>query len=87
MCLAIPGKVTRIWESDGKAMAEVDFGGVAKEACLDLVPGLQVGEYTIVHLGFALRRMDEADALLTIQLFEQMGDLEAELGSELRIYP
>jgi hydrogenase expression/formation protein HypC len=80
MCLAVPGKVTRIWESDGQRMAEVDFGGVHKEVCLDFVPDLQIGEYTIVHVGFALQRLDEARALETLALFAQMGELEAEFG-------
>jgi hydrogenase expression/formation protein HypC len=80
MCLAVPGKVTRIWEADGTSMAEVDFGGVLKEVCLEFVPDLQVGEYTIVHVGFALQRLDEAAALETLKLFERMGELEAEFG-------
>ena len=80
MCLAVPGKVTRIWESDGTSMAEVDFGGVLKEICLEFVPDLQIGEYTIVHVGFALQRLDEAAALETLALFQQMGEIEAEFG-------
>jgi hydrogenase expression/formation protein HypC len=80
MCLAVPGKVTRIWESDGTGMAEVDFGGVLKEVCLEFVPDLAVGEYTIVHVGFALQRLDEKAALETLALFQQMGEIEAEFG-------
>ncbi|MGQ0464911.1 MAG: HypC/HybG/HupF family hydrogenase formation chaperone [Sporichthyaceae bacterium] len=80
MCLAVPGKVMRIWPVGDQLMAEVDFGGVLKEVCLDFVPDLQVGEYTIVHVGFALQRLDEASALATLLLFEQMGELEAEFG-------
>ena len=80
MCLAVPGKVTRIWQSTDTRMAEVDFGGVLKEVCLEFVPDLQVGEYTIVHVGFALQRLDESSALETLALFQQMGELEAEFG-------
>ena len=54
-------------------MAQVDFGGVTKEVCLEYVPDLQVGEYTIVHVGFALQRLDEQSALETLELFEQTG--------------
>jgi hydrogenase expression/formation protein HypC len=80
MCLAVPGKVIRIWPVADQLMAEVDFGGVLKQVCLDFVPDLQVGEYTIVHVGFALQRLDEASALATLAIFEQMGELEAEFG-------
>jgi hydrogenase expression/formation protein HypC len=61
-------------------MAEVDFGGVTKEVCLEYVPDLQVGEYTIVHVGFALQRLDEQSALETLEIFRQMGELDAEFG-------
>ena len=63
MCLAVPGRVLEITERDGTLMARVDFGGVTKEVCLEYVPDLQVGEYTIVHVGFALQRLDEQSAL------------------------
>ena len=69
MCLAVPGKVLDIWEKDGTPMASVDFGGVVKEVCLEYVPDLQVGEYAIVHVGFALQRLDEESALETLELF------------------
>src|ERR1700761_1415439 len=80
MCLAVPGRVLDIWEKDGTRMARVDFGGVRKEVCLEFVPDLQIGEYTIVHVGFALQRLDESSALETLELFRQMGELEAEFG-------
>ena len=53
MCLAVPGKVLEIWDKDETRMASVDFGGVVKEVCLEFVPDIEVGEYTIVHVGFA----------------------------------
>ncbi|HEX3613542.1 MAG TPA: HypC/HybG/HupF family hydrogenase formation chaperone [Sporichthyaceae bacterium] len=80
MCLAVPGKVTRIWEAADGRMAEVNFGGVLKEVCLEFVPDLEIGEYTIVHVGFALQRLDETSALETLALFQRMGELEAEFG-------
>ena len=80
MCLAVPGQVLSIAERDGTLMAEVDFGGVTKEVCLEYVPDMQVGEYTIVHVGFALQRLDEQSALDTLEVFRQMGELESEFG-------
>ena len=80
MCLAVPGKVTEIWDKDGTRMARVDFGGVSKEVCLEFVPELEVGDYTIVHVGFALQRLDEQSALETLALFRQLGELDREFG-------
>jgi hydrogenase expression/formation protein HypC len=80
MCLAVPGRVDRIWEQDGTPMARVDFGGVTKEVCLAYVPDLEVGDYTIVHVGFALQRLDEESALETLALFRRIGELDAEFG-------
>ena len=80
MCLAVPGKVLEIWEKDGTRMANVDFGGVDKEVCLEFVPDIEVGEYTIVHVGFALQRLDEKSALETLALFRQMGEMDMEFG-------
>ena len=80
MCLAVPGQVLSIAERDGTLMAQVDFGGVTKEVCLEYVPDVQVGEYTIVHVGFALQKLDEQSALDTLEVFRQMGELDAEFG-------
>ncbi|MGP3973838.1 HypC/HybG/HupF family hydrogenase formation chaperone [Streptomyces sp. 8N114] len=80
MCLAVPGKVLRIEERDGTRMASVDFGGVVKEVCLEYVPDLRVGEYTIVHVGFALQRLDEESARQTLELFANLGLLKEEFG-------
>ena len=80
MCLAVPGRVVEIWERDSTRMARVDFGGIVKEVCLEFVPDLEVGEYTIVHVGFALQRLDEASALETLALFRSLGELDAEFG-------
>ncbi|MFE2273251.1 HypC/HybG/HupF family hydrogenase formation chaperone [Streptomyces lavendulae] len=80
MCLAVPGKVLEIGERDGTRMATVDFGGVHKEVCLEYLPDLRVGEYAIVHVGFALQRLDEESALQTLELFAQLGMLQEEFG-------
>ena len=80
MCLAVPGRVLDIGERDGTRMATVDFGGVQKEVCLEYLPDLQVGEYAIVHVGFALQRLDEESAKQTLELFAQLGMLQEEFG-------
>jgi hydrogenase expression/formation protein HypC len=82
MCLAIPGKVEEILTENGLRMGWVNFGGVRKKVCLDYVPELAVGDYTIVHVGFALSKIDEETAKLTLEDFRQMGAIEEELGSE-----
>lgn len=81
MCLGIPGRVTAIYETDGILMGTVDFGGVVKEVCLAYVPEIKVGEYTIVHVGFAITQLDEESAQESLALFEQMGMLGEELGA------
>jgi hydrogenase expression/formation protein HypC len=78
MCLAIPGKVIEIDSTIQPAMGKVSFGGVKKDVCLELVPDVKVGDYVIVHVGFALNTLDEKEALETLKILEQMG----ELGSE-----
>ena len=80
MCLAVPGKVEEIYEADGTRMGKVNFGGVVKKVCLAFVPELELGDYTIVHVGFALSRIDEASAKETLAEFEKMGLLEEESG-------
>ncbi|QES51740.1 HypC/HybG/HupF family hydrogenase formation chaperone [Streptomyces venezuelae] len=80
MCLAVPGKVLDIEERDGTRMATVDFGGVVKDVCLEYLPDLQVGEYAIVHVGFALQRLDEQSAKQTLDLFATLGLLQEEFG-------
>ena len=79
MCLGVPGKVEQVWDADGTRMATVDFGGVRKEVCLAYVPEIAVGDYTIVHVGFAITQLDEASAQESLRLFEEMGVLEEEL--------
>ena len=82
MCLAIPGKVEEI-SSDGLIrIGRVNFGGVVKNVCLDYVPEVEVGDYTLVHVGFALSKIDEETALQTLEDFRALGVLQEELASE-----
>ena len=82
MCLAIPGKVEEITTDGLIRVGRVNFGGVVKSVCLDFVPEVEVGDYTIVHVGFALSKIDEATAEQTLADFREMGMLDEELGSE-----
>jgi hydrogenase expression/formation protein HypC len=81
MCLGIPGRIIEIYEQQGLTMGKVDFGGVIREACLAYVPDAQVGDYTIVHVGFALNLIDEEEAQKTLDLFNEIGLLGDELES------
>jgi len=80
MCLGIPGQVTEVWEQDGTRFAMADFGGVRKQICLAYVPDVVAGDYTIVHVGFALTKLDEESALETLELFRSVGLIDEELG-------
>jgi hydrogenase expression/formation protein HypC len=82
MCLGVPGKIVDVYESNGLQMAKVDFGGIFREACLSYVPEAKVGEYCIIHVGFAISLLSEKDAMETLELLRQMGSLEEELGKE-----
>ena len=75
MCLAIPGKVIETLESDGMKMAKVSFGGMVKQVCLEYTPEAAPGDYVLVHVGFALSRIDEAEAQRTYRLLEELGQL------------
>lgn len=79
MCLGIPGKITEIRDEAGLAMGKVDFGGVRKDACLAYLPDIKLGDYVIVHVGFAISRVDEVEALKTLQILEEMGVMGPEL--------
>lgn len=72
MCLAIPGKVLEIDTSVQPAMGKVSFGGIQKKVCLEWLPDVKVGEYVIVHVGFAISKLDEQEALETLRLFDEM---------------
>ena len=74
MCLGIPGKVTEIYEVDGILMSQVDFDGVSQEVCLATTPKAQVGNYVLVHAGFALNLLSDTEANETLKILK---DLEA----------
>jgi hydrogenase expression/formation protein HypC len=79
MCLAIPGKIVAEQRRNGLRIGRVQFGGVIREASLDFVPEAQVDDYVMVHVGFAISRVDAAEAERTYQILEQMGVLQEEL--------
>ncbi len=72
MCLGIPAKVIELYEEKGLKMAKVDFGGVVKEACMEYLPEVKLGDYTIVHVGFGLSILDEQEAMETMELLRQI---------------
>lgn len=75
MCLAIPGKVVEMHESEGILLGKVDFGGIVKQVCLQYTPDVKMGEYVIVHVGFSLSKMDEEEAARTYQLLDELNQL------------
>ncbi len=82
MCLGVPGRVNEIYEANGLKMGKVDFGGVKREVCLEYVPEIEIGEYVIVHVGFAINQMSEEEAEETLDLLRQIIDIEDEIGPE-----
>ena len=82
MCLGVPGKVSEIYEANGLKMGKVDFGGVKREVCLEYVPEVEIGQYVIVHVGFAINMMSEEDAEETLALLRQIIDIGEEIGPE-----
>ncbi|MGH1502952.1 MAG: HypC/HybG/HupF family hydrogenase formation chaperone [Acidimicrobiales bacterium] len=80
MCLAVPGQILEVRDDRGTRMATIDFDGIQKEICLAYLPDLQVGDYAIVHVGFAISQVDEAQAKETLQMFRDLGILEEELS-------
>lgn len=79
MCLGIPGKIVEIYQSNGLKMGEIDFGGVSREACLAYVPEAQIGDYALIHVGFALNLISEEEAQETLELLHQIADIEEEI--------
>jgi len=80
MCLGVPGKITEIYDNNGMKMGKVDFGGVSRETCLDFVPEAQIGDYTVIHVGFAISLLSEEEALKTLEMLREIGELGEELG-------
>ncbi len=81
MCLGIPGKIIELYEQSSLHMAKIDFGGVTREACVETLPDAKVGDYTIVHAGFALNLLSEEEALETLSMLREIGAIEEELNA------
>lgn len=83
MCLAVPGKVLEVYEENGLKMARLDFSGTENSVCLEYTPEAQVGEYVIVHAGFALQLLNEDEARATLEtLTELNAHIEADRAKE-----
>ena len=80
MCLGVPGKILETYESHGLRMAKVQFGAIVRETCLQYVPEAGTGDHVVVHVGFAISKVDEEEAARTYRLLEEMGQL-TELGA------
>jgi hydrogenase expression/formation protein HypC len=80
MCLAIPGKVVELDITATPLMGKVDFGGIQKRVCMELVPDIMVGEYVIVHVGFAISKMNEGEAKRTLSLFGELDGNTSEIS-------
>ena len=84
MCLAIPGKVVEFHENDGIRMSKVDFGGITREACLEYPPEVAIGDYVLVHVGFAISKVDAEEAARTYKYLEELDQLwEVTSGDEV----
>ena len=79
MCLAIPGKIIVIYQKDSLRMAKIDFGGIAKQICLVYTPEAKVGDYALIHVGFAISLMDEDEARETLKLIKEVAEFENEI--------
>ncbi len=82
MCLAVPGKITEIYEMGGMHMCKVDFGGVTREACIQALPEAKLGDYVIVHAGFALSILSEQEAQETLDVLRELSLVEDEMDNE-----
>lgn len=80
MCLGVPGQIVEIYEANGLKMGKLDFGGVSREACLAYIPEAEVGEYCVVHAGFAISKLSEEEAQETLKLLRELAEFQDELG-------
>jgi hydrogenase expression/formation protein HypC len=80
MCLGIPGKIQEIYDDHGTKMAKVDFGGVSREVCIEVIPEAKPGDWTIIHAGFALNLLSEEEAQETLDILQQMAELADDEG-------
>jgi len=81
MCLAVPGRIVDIYDNAGMRMCKIDFGGVTREACLQALPDAKVGDFTIVHAGFALNVLSEEEAQETLDALRELGEIEDALDA------
>ncbi|TET83724.1 MAG: HypC/HybG/HupF family hydrogenase formation chaperone [Anaerolineales bacterium] len=82
MCLGVPGKIVETYQAGGLKMGKVDFGGVVRETCLEYVPQAEVGDYVVIHVGFAISLVSEEEAQATLEILREIMRLEEELGPE-----
>ena len=82
MCLGVPGKIVEIYPKENMRMCKIDFGGTTREACLDFIPEAKLGDYTIIHVGFAISLLSEEEAMETLALLREIADIEEELGPD-----
>jgi hydrogenase expression/formation protein HypC len=82
MCLGVPAKIIEIYEAEGLKMGKVDFGGAIREACLEYVPEAEVGQYAVIHVGFAISLLDEEEAQETLELLRELAEAGQELDAE-----
>lgn len=80
MCLAIPGKIVEIHEAGGLKMGKVDFNGIKRETCLEYVPEAKIGDYTVIHVGFAISLLSEEEAMASLEMLQDIVNLGEELG-------
>jgi hydrogenase expression/formation protein HypC len=85
MCLGIPGKIVDLYESNGILMSKVDFGGVIREVCIQTLPEAKIGDYTVVHAGFALNLLSEKDAMETLEILKEIDFLNDEMDQLSKI--
>ena len=79
MCLAIPGKIVEIYEENELRMGKLDFGGAVRKCCLQCTPEALVGDYALVHVGFAMSLINEDEAEATLKVLRELGEVQAEL--------
>ena len=77
MCLGVPGKITELYKKESRLTGKVDFGGVVREACFETLPEAKIGEYAIIHVGFAISLLSELEAMETLSLLKELDDLSA----------
>lgn len=85
MCLGVPGKIIEIYDSSGIMMGKIDFNGVTKEACLVYVPEAKIGDYILLHVGFALNIISESEAMETLALLREIEDFNHQFSNDIEI--